>query len=142
MINIEPATSLSAVTLAHQNFVSTDLLNSKHESRAAFLKDLHKIYDASELSPHKFESFNTSEATVWIDPLDGTTDFVKGNLESVTVLIGLSIRGKSRAGIIHNVFSAEDSTKGKTVFATAEHGAFWMQYDPECSREQGLARRL
>ena len=67
---------------------------------------------------------------------------MNGKLESVTVLIGLSIKGKSRAGIIHNVFSQEDYSKGRTVFATAEHGAFWMYFDPTFSPSEGLARRL
>jgi len=38
-----------------------------------------------------FETFKVSDAVVWIDPLDGTSDFVKGTLDAVTVLIGLSI---------------------------------------------------
>ena len=46
-----------------------------------------------------FESFSTKDAVVWIDPLDGTSDFVKGTLSAVTVLIGLSIKDKSRIGI-------------------------------------------
>ena len=41
---------------------------------------------------------------VWIDPLDGTSDFTKGNLSAVTVLIGLSIKGVSRIGIVHSPF--------------------------------------
>lgn len=38
-----------------------------------------------------FEMFNTLEAEVWIDPLDGTFDFVSGFLDGVTVLLGLCI---------------------------------------------------
>jgi 3'(2'), 5'-bisphosphate nucleotidase len=45
---------------------------------------------------------------VWVDPLDGTSDFVAGNLTAVTVLIGVSIKGVSRIGIVHNPFSDED----------------------------------
>ena len=77
-----------------------------------------------------FERFNVDDAVVWIDPLDGTSDFVKGTLDAVTVLIGLSLKGKSRAGIIHTPFANaretnnEDKVHGITTFATAEHGAF------------------
>ena len=55
-----------------------------------------------------FEKFNLKDAVVWIDPLDGTSDFVNGNLPAVTVLIGLSINGYSRIGIVHNPFSEDD----------------------------------
>lgn len=51
-----------------------------------------------------FTHFSAKDAVVWIDPLDGTSDFVKGNLPAVTVLIGLSIKGESRIGIVHNPF--------------------------------------
>jgi len=45
---------------------------------------------------------------VWVDPLDGTSDFVIGNLTAVTVLIGLAINDYSRIGIVHHPFSEED----------------------------------
>lgn len=81
-----------------------------------------------------FDTFNVNDAVVWIDPLDGTSDFVKGTLDAVTVLIGLSLNGKSRAGIIHKPFANasttdnEDKTNGVTTFASAEHGAFQVSY--------------
>ena len=52
----------------------------------------------------EFEYFDPSEACVWIDPLDGTNNFVKGNFDCVTTEIGLSIRGESRIGIVHNEY--------------------------------------
>ena len=61
---------------------------------------------------------------MFIDPLDGTKEFLKGNLSAVTVLIGLAINGKSRAGIIHYPFAPENKDYGKTIFGTVEHGAF------------------
>jgi len=69
---------------------------------------LRKTYSIDEISSDDFETFNTKDAVVWIDPLDGTSDFVKGNLPAVTVLIGLSIKGFSRAGVVHNPFSFKD----------------------------------
>jgi len=65
---------------------------------------LRKTYTADEISSELFETFDTDEAVVWIDPLDGTSDFVKGNLTAVTVLIGLAIKGKSRLGVVHKPF--------------------------------------
>lgn len=87
-----------------------------------------------------FETFNTKDAVVWIDPLDGTNDFVKGNLSAVTVLIGLSIKDKSRLGIVHNPFSDQDREIGKTIFGSAEHGVYRVVYDKTMNAEELLAR--
>ena len=87
-----------------------------------------------------FQSFNTNDAVVWIDPLDGTSDFVANNLPAVTVLIGLSIKGKSRAGIVHNPFSEEDRELGKTFFGTAEHGCYYLGYNKNDSIRDNLNR--
>lgn len=73
---------------------------------------------------------------VWIDPLDGTSDFVAGNLPAVTVLIGVSIRGYSRIGIVHNPFSDADPSKGVTYFGTIEHGVFHIHYDENMTPEE------
>ena len=68
----------------------------------SYIEDnLRSIYSEDEISPNPFKTFNPKDAVVWIDPLDGTKDFVKGNHSAVTVLIGLAINDKSRIGIIH-----------------------------------------
>ena len=92
------------------------------------------------ISTESFTTFNTKDATVWIDPLDGTSDFVKGNLPAVTVLIGLTINDKSRMGIVHQVWNKDDQSVGKTVFGTGEHGAFIVPYNKDCTGEESLAR--
>ena len=56
-----------------------------------------------------FTSFSTEKAVVWVDPLDGTKDFVNGNLSAVTVLIGLAIDGAPKAGVIYYPFKDNDS---------------------------------
>ena len=68
---------------------------------------------------NKFDSFDPKKATVWIDPLDGTTDFVKGIFSAVTVLIGLAIDGVPKIGVVHNPFRTNDNNgKGITTFGT------------------------
>lgn len=89
-----------------------------------------------------FESFNPEEAVVWIDPLDGTTDFVNGNLTAVTVLIGLSINEQSRIGIVHKPFSDEDQQKSKTFFGSGEHGVFFVHYDKDLTPESSVGRTI
>mmetsp|Transcript_30009 Transcript_30009/g.29256 ORF Transcript_30009/g.29256 Transcript_30009/m.29256 type:complete len:232 (-) Transcript_30009:5-700(-) len=88
----------------------------------------------------EFSSFNTKDAVVWIDPLDGTSDFAKGNLSAVTVLIGVSINGYSRIGVIHSPFTNEDERKGRTLFGTMEHGVYRLYFDEELSEEQLAVR--
>lgn len=103
---------------------------------------LRKTYGADEISSELFESFSTKDAVVWIDPLDGTKDFVNGNLPAVTVLIGLSINGKSRLGVVHKPFSDADQSKGQTTFGSGEHGVFTIAYDKEMTTEQLEAREI
>ena len=97
---------------------------------------LRKTYGENEISSNMFETFSTKNAVVWIDPLDGTSDFVKGTLSAVTVLIGLSIDDKSRIGIVHNPYSAEDESVGKTIFGTGEQGAFKLVYQKDMTEEE------
>jgi 3'(2'), 5'-bisphosphate nucleotidase len=116
-------------------------LNSKHEERKDFITNsLLKTYTAEEVSVEKFETFNTKDAVVWIDPLDGTSDFVKKNLPAVTVLIGLSINGNSRLGVVHNPFKKDDEKNSITYYATAEHGAYSLDYHNSMTIEETLKR--
>ena len=61
-------------------------------------------------------------------------------MPAVTVLIGLSINGKSRAGVVHNPFSEEDRELGKTYFGTAEHGCYYLGYNKNDSVQTQLRR--
>ena len=96
--------------------------------------------DEVQSSVQPFETFDAKDAVVWIDPLDGTSDFVANNLPAVTVLIGLSIKGKSRAGVVHNPFSDEDRELSKTFYGTAEHGCYYLPYNKNSTIKENLAR--
>ena len=50
---------------------------------------------------------------MWIDPLDGTQEFIQGIFNDVTILVGISVRGVPIAGIIHHPFV---STKGHSIW--------------------------
>lgn len=103
---------------------------------------MRTYYGEDEVSVDPWETFNTKDAVVWIDPLDGTSDFVKGNLPAVTVLIGLSIKDKSRLGIVHNPFSEDDREVGKTIFGSAEHGVFKVLSDKNLTTEELISRDI
>lgn len=51
---------------------------------------------------------NISDLIVWVDPLDGTSDFLKGDLECITTLVGISSKGVAHAGVVCRMF---DQTK-------------------------------
>ncbi|CAG2106700.1 unnamed protein product [Medioppia subpectinata] len=44
------------------------------------------------------------DIVVWVDPLDGTSEYTQGLLDHVTVLIGVSVKGHAIGGIIHQPF--------------------------------------
>jgi len=85
-----------------------DQLHENLLKRTDFNEQMRKnVYGAEILT--EFDSFNTEKAVVWIDPLDGTSDFVKGNLSAVTVLIGLVIDGIPKIGVIHHPFKTNEN---------------------------------
>uniref|UniRef100_A0A7S1SR38 3'(2'),5'-bisphosphate nucleotidase 1 n=1 Tax=Tetraselmis chuii TaxID=63592 RepID=A0A7S1SR38_9CHLO len=57
-------------------------------------------------------SIQLEDVCVWVDPLDGTQEFVDGNFERVTVLIGITVRGKPVAGAILQPFVQSGSAAG------------------------------
>lgn len=58
---------------------------------------------------------DSSEVTVFVDPLDGTREFVEGRLENCQVLVGIAIGGKSVAGVIGIPFPDGDLSKDSTI---------------------------
>ena len=101
----------------NSDFIKMEQLTKEYERRKTFNETMRKVY-GNQIS-ESFESFNTEKAVVWIDPLDGTSDFVKGNLSAVTVLIGLAIDGVPKIGVVHNPFiTNENDGKGMTIFGS------------------------
>ncbi|CAG9765721.1 unnamed protein product [Ceutorhynchus assimilis] len=54
--------------------------------------------------PNEYSKINPQEIVVWVDPLDGTSEYVEGLLDHVTVLIGLAVKGKTVGGVVHQPF--------------------------------------
>ena len=55
-------------------------------------------------TPPDLAECSWDDLTIWVDPLDGTKEFARGNLECVTVLIGISFKNVPVAGVIHQPF--------------------------------------
>ena len=55
------------------------------------------------LDVEPFQQLESSRLSVYIDPLDGTRQFVKGELGDVTIMIGACYDGVPIAGVIKRV---------------------------------------
>lgn len=51
-------------------------------------------------APSELRSAPVADVCVFVDPVDGTKEFVEGRLEAVQTLIGVSVRGRSVAGAV------------------------------------------
>eukprot|EP01026_Neomeris_dumetosa_P069392 TRINITY_DN68607_c0_g2_i1.p1 TRINITY_DN68607_c0_g2~~TRINITY_DN68607_c0_g2_i1.p1 ORF type:complete len:631 (-),score=98.82 TRINITY_DN68607_c0_g2_i1:132-2024(-) len=65
------------------------------------------------------------EITLWVDPLDGTREFLSGNYEGVTVLIGVAVKGRPVAGVVHQPFRrCPDGQLGMLWWGLVGEGVF------------------
>lgn len=68
--------------------------------------------------PENLQSVETKNLCIWVDPLDGTSEYTQGLVEHVTVLVGIAIGEKAVAGVIHQPYykNAENGTLGRTIW--------------------------
>jgi 3'(2'), 5'-bisphosphate nucleotidase len=85
--------------------------------------------------PEQYKNIAESDLVVWVDPLDGTSEYVHGFLEHVTVLIGISFRESAIGGIIHQpYYKCSTSGKlGRTIWGVKDlgTGGFTSKKAPE-----------
>lgn len=86
--------------------------------------------------PESLKNISESDLVVWVDPLDGTSEFLSGFLEHVTVLIGISFRESAIAGIIHQPYyqcATSGKRVGRTIWGLKElgTGGYTMKKAPE-----------
>lgn len=88
----------------------------------------------AKVLPKEYEEVREEDITIWVDPLDGTAEFVKGHLDHVTVLIGFSLRGKAVAGVVHQPFynytSGLQNLTGRTMWGLVGFGCFGVSPKP------------
>ena len=66
---------------------------------------------------------DASEITVFVDPLDGTREFVEGRLSNCQVLVGIAIGGEAVAGAVGIPFPSGDlSTEPTIVYGLSDMG--------------------
>lgn len=76
--------------------------------------------------PAFLQGVKEEDIVVWVDPLDGTSEYTQGFLEHVTVLIGISVNEKPVAGVIHQPYykTIVDGEKkiGRTIWGLQQIG--------------------
>lgn len=74
--------------------------------------------------PEQYKNIAETDLVVWVDPLDGTSEYVHGFLEHVTVLIGISFRESAIGGIIHQPYfkCATSGKLGRTIWGVKDLG--------------------
>lgn len=77
----------------------------------------------SQVCPLEYVNVNERDLTIWVDPLDGTSEYTQGFVEHVTVLIGIAIKHKAIGGIIHQPFyKTKDGMQGRTIWGLKKLG--------------------
>lgn len=67
--------------------------------------------------PEKYSNISDKDFVIWVDPLDGTSEYTQGFLDHVTVLIGISVRNSAVGGIIHQpYYKNENGELGRTIW--------------------------
>jgi 3'(2'), 5'-bisphosphate nucleotidase len=61
---------------------------------------MSRVGSEFKAAPAELRTVPVAEVCVFVDPVDGTKEFVEGRLEAVQTLIGVSIRGRSVAGAV------------------------------------------
>lgn len=88
------------------------------------VNDLDQNFLSQYKCPESLKNIAESDLVVWVDPLDGTSEYVHGFLEHVTVLIGISFRESAIGGIIHQPYfkCATSGKLGRTIWGVKELG--------------------
>lgn len=82
------------------------------------ITELDQSVLASEC-PAEFSTTPAKDIVVWVDPLDGTSEYTQGLLDHVTVLIGLAVNGKAVGGVIHQPYynyKSDPTSQGRTLW--------------------------
>ena len=74
------------------------------------------------LTAHTTQVAPLGDITIFVDPLDGTREFVEGRVWNVQVLIGIAVRGEAAAGAVGLPFASGSSDSDAAVV----YGMVWL----------------
>ncbi|XP_006623435.1 3'(2'),5'-bisphosphate nucleotidase 1 [Apis dorsata] len=68
--------------------------------------------------PTHLENIDPKDVCIWVDPLDGTSEYAQGLVEHVTVLVGVAIGHRAIGGVIHQPYykNNENEILGRTLW--------------------------
>jgi 3'(2'), 5'-bisphosphate nucleotidase len=102
-----------------------------------FTSDLGKLTRFEHMFPKRMRALPADELLIWIDPLDGTGEFIRRKFDSVTVMIGISLSGSPIAGVIHQPHT------GNTVWGVVGVGSYGIhRKTPPPERRKVVTTRL
>lgn len=113
------------VAVVAEEMTTTDVSSHISKTKLTPLTNEAALAALAAPWPAALQHAKTSDVAVFIDPLDGTGEFVRGNLEPVTNLIGISVAGVPVAGVINQPWAAGQPA-GRTVWGgpgAGVHGA-------------------
>ncbi|KAJ9582848.1 hypothetical protein L9F63_022807 [Diploptera punctata] len=90
--------------------------------------------------PDEYQNIQDDDIVVWVDPLDGTSEYTQGLLDHVTVLIGIAVGDRAVGGVIHqpyyNYKTAGPDDMGRTLWGIrgVGVGGFEPQSPPQGKR--------
>ncbi|XP_046557871.1 3'(2'),5'-bisphosphate nucleotidase 1-like [Haliotis rubra] len=78
--------------------------------------------------PENLSNVQDDDIVIWVDPLDGTSEFTIGLLDHVTVLIGVAVKGKAVGGVIYqpyyNYQLEDENNMGRCIWGIIGLGAY------------------
>lgn len=106
-----------------------------------FTNEIESGHDAFVLAedkncPENLRDIDIKDITVWVDPLDGTSEFAEGLLEHATVLIGFAHKSTPIAGVIAQPFfgysnpAIKKQDYGRTIWAIKGLGVRGIDLGP------------
>ncbi len=117
----------------YTDLLSEEMLAYSFRKRKEQLKHYNERENGlGALNEEEALNFYQEDVKLWVDPLDGTKSFSSGKTEYCTTLIGVSIAGRPRIGVIHKpYFSSKDAEEelSKTYLGSIECGLFTSEYN-------------
>lgn len=81
------------------------------------ITECNKDFIEKHKCPDTLSDLKESDLVIWVDPLDGTSEYTQGFLERVTVLIGIAVNDRAVGGVIHQpYYKSESGDVGRTIW--------------------------
>lgn len=116
------------------------LASSNFSIQNGLTEEMRQVLVQDKQVPSNLRDIDLQDVLVWVDPLDGTSEFVKAQknpalLEQVTVLIGITHQGQPVAGVVHQPYHKDGA---RTIWGIQGVGTFGLELCKEKPSDGGL----